>query len=153
VFLGRLESGQESFALGERLPAASRYPGPHHVRLQARIVFDESHGAGIPSPEWRTLHELVYAVYDREVDSAVDARLFVHSPRYVSAQNFDRRLPDMPFEYWLNTVLASRGGEPIHDLSWSGHFCTERTQEPATPPRRLDICSVHAEAPPRSKWT
>lgn len=142
VFLGRVESGQESFNLGQSLPLSARWPGPHHVRLQARIVFHDSDTARAPDPEWRNLQELVYAVYDGTVDRAGDARLFIYSPRYVSAQRFDRRLPDMPFEYWLNTVITSRGSEPLDDLYWSSHFCTERTQEPGMAPRRLDLCAV-----------
>jgi hypothetical protein len=142
VFVGTVEQERQSFDLGRSLPAFSMVMGPHHVRLWARVVFHESDGGPVPDPEWRVVAELAYAVYDREVDIPGDARLFIYSPRYVSAQQFDRLLPDMPLEYWLNTVIASRGGELIDPLHWSSHFCTDRTQEPGTPPARRDLCSV-----------
>ena len=142
VLLGRIDCGKASFDLSRSLPASARVPGPHHVRVHARIIFEAADGATAPDAEWRTLPELVYAVYDREVDRGDDARLFVYLPRYASAQQLDGRLPQMPFEYWLNILLAQRGGEPLDDLFWSSQFCSERTQEPGTPPSRLDICSV-----------
>ena len=142
VFLGRIDCGKASFDLSRSLPASARVPGPHHVRVRARIVFQAPDGGEAPDPEWRNLSELVYAVYDREVDRHDDARLFVYLPRSVSAQQLDRRLPDMPFEYWLNMLLTYRGGESLDDLFWSSQFCNERTKEPGTALRRLDICSV-----------
>jgi hypothetical protein len=142
VFLGTVEAERESFDLARSLPEFSRVMGPHHIRLWARVVFHESGGGPVPDPEWRVLQELAYAVYDRDLDHPADARLFIYSPRHVSAGQFDRLLPDMPFEYWLNTIITSRGAEPIDPLHWSSHFCTDRTQEPATPPARRDLCSV-----------
>ena len=142
VLLGRIDCGKASFDLSRSLPVSARVPGPHHLRLQARIIFQVSDGTAAPDPEWRNLSELVYAVYDREVERPDDARLFVYLPRYVSAQQLDWRLPQMPFEYWLNMLLMQRGGEPLDELFWSSQFCSDRTQEPGTRPRRLDICSV-----------
>jgi hypothetical protein len=142
VFLGIVEQGRESFDINRALPVFSRVMGPHHVRVWARVVFQGSDGGPVPEPEWRVLEELAYAVYERELDHPADARLFIYSPGHVSARHFDRLLPDMPFEYWLNTVITSRGAEPVDPLHWSGHFCTDRTQEPGTPPARRDLCAV-----------
>ena len=142
VHLGFVNVDQETFELASALPWTARLAGAHHLRLRALVTFDPTAGGAVPPPEYRDLPELVYAVYDSSQQFAADARVFLFSPAGTSAQQFDNRLPDMPFALWLNSVLVARGGEPIDEHSWRIFFCDERTKEPGTPYRRLDLCSV-----------
>jgi hypothetical protein len=68
--------------------------------------------------------------------------VFRFSPATVSASQFDRLLPDIPFWYWLNSILVKHGSEPLHELQWNAVFCDERTREPEAVKRRLDICAM-----------
>jgi hypothetical protein len=142
VRLGYVDSEQETVDLASALPWTARQAGAHHLRLRALITFQALDGRSVPDPEHRDLPELVYAVYDPRQEPAADARVFQFSPAGMSAQHLDNRLPDMPFALWINSVLISRGGEPIDEYNWRIAFCDERTREPHLQYRRLDVCSV-----------
>ena len=138
VLLGHVQPGAATWF---ELPAAAQLPGAHHLRLRAYIVYEGSGDAALPEPETRDLPELAYAVYDPSV-AAYDARVFRFSPANVSANALDRGLPDVPFWFWLNTLLVQHGSDPLHEFQWNNFFCDERTKEPYAPNRRLDICAV-----------
>ena len=142
VMLGQVESGAEMFAPVNTVPGTALLPGPHHLRLRVLIRYLDSEGANVPEPEYRDLRELVYAVFDREAPPAADARVFLYSPMAISARQLDRLLPDVPFDYWMNALLASRGEEPLHEFSWMSAFCDERERAHTAPQGGFDLCAV-----------
>lgn len=140
--------GGEMFLVGEAppagtsrslaLPSAALAPGLHHLRLQARIVYQGTDD--VPPPETRNLQELTYALYDPARQGSFDARIFVESPLSVRANRLNASLPEEPFSSWLTGVLSRHSSKPTVD--WRGQYCDDRIRESGALPKTRSLCSV-----------
>jgi hypothetical protein len=122
------------------LPVPAGQPGPHHLRVRARITWD----SGAFPAETRNLPEIVYAIYEPQAGSRFDARFFVDSARTVAAERLDPTLPPEPLERWLLRVLAGHVAPHAPEIRWRAAYCDERLVEAGALPQTSSICAVAA---------
>jgi len=123
-----------------RLGPSALRPGPHHVRLRARLVFGDQANPLFEEP--RDLMPVAYAIYDPAAAGPPDARAFTFAPAAVAARDLDLLLPEQPVARWLHETIAARGSAQDSSIMWTSRFCAERTQEHRTPQYSGGICTV-----------
>ena len=136
--LGQQASGQGSAIPLARLGPLALRPGPHHLRLRARLLFGE-----LENPEFeeaRDLMPVAYALYDPTAAGPPDARVFTFGVTEVPAVDLDPLLPKRRFTQWLTETVGARRGDG--SVMWTSRFCSERTQEQHTPQYSGGICTV-----------
>ena len=134
VRLGALASDRRA-DFDTPLPIAATRAGLHHLRITARIAFQEN--SGLPD-EARQLPDIVYARYGAGAKGANDARVFISHAKTGPARRLDSSLPRVGFESWLSSVVTSRGGSG----AWRTAYCEERVVEGAAKPLGRAICAV-----------
>ncbi len=135
---GTVSSVKRNGSLDWSLLQPAKKAGLHHIRLRARIIYERS----TLSPETRDLPEIVYAIYDPEVEARFDARFYITSAKSVSARRLDATLPDVPFATWLDDVVAPFNARKALEEPWRIAYCDELSVETGLPPRRRDLCTV-----------
>jgi hypothetical protein len=134
VRLGALAPDQRA-DFDTALPIAATRAGLHHLRISARVAFQEN--SGLPD-EMRQLPDIVYARYEAGAKSANDAGVFISQAKTGSARRLDSSLPLVGFESWLSSLVTSRGGSG----EWRTAYCEERIVEAAVKPLGQAICAV-----------
>ena len=137
VRLGALAPDQRA-DFDTAVPFAGKSAGLHHLRISARVTFQES--SGLPE-EMRQLPDIVYARYEAGAKGANDARVFISQAATVSARRLDSSLPKVSFQSWLSSVVTSRGGQ-FSAEEWRTAYCEERVVEGAAKPSGRAICAV-----------
>jgi hypothetical protein len=137
VRLGALASGQQA-DFDTSLPVVAKTAGLHHLRIDARVTFQER--SDLPA-EMRQLPDILYARYGPDAKNPNDARVFISQAAAVSAGRLDGSLPRVRFESWLSSVVTSRGGQ-FNAEQWRTAYCEERIVEGAVKPLGRAICAV-----------
>ena len=135
---GRLEAKDHGVS-SLKLTAAPREPGFHHLRFQARIIYD---GVATDLPEERRkLADVSYGVYDPDRGLRPDIAQFVIGPRMMSAYQLDPDLPGVPFLEWVRW-LPREAGARAEDSLWTSVRCPRGPRELEHPPNYGDICAL-----------
>jgi hypothetical protein len=137
VRLGALARDQRA-VFDAAVPVVAKSAGLHHLRIEARITFQ---GRTALPAEIRQLPDILYARYDPNAKTGIDARVFISQAARVSARRLDRSLPNVNFQSWLSSVVTSRGGQ-FGAEGWRTAYCEERVVEGAASPLGPAICAV-----------
>jgi hypothetical protein len=137
VRLGALARDQRA-VFDAPLPVVAKSAGLHHLRIEARMTFQ---GRMAFPAEIRQLPDILYARYDPNAKTGIDARVFISQAATVSARRLDGSLPPVRFESWLSNVVTSRGGQ-FNAGEWRTAYCEERVVEGAVKPLGRAICAV-----------
>ena len=139
VAIGTVSTGLKGSGPMRSLPKSSEDAGLHHIRVRARITYEDR---TLPA-ETRDLPEIVYGLFDPDTEARFDVRFFIESAKHMSAQRLDPSLPDLAFALWLDAVTVPYSPRRQTDEEkWRISYCDEAFVEAGLPPRSRDLCTV-----------